>query len=120
MAQRALEQFGAYQKGMELFDLVVEDTARMLRDPRCRRLVGQQVDAADSIPANIEEGYGLDTRKEYVRYLIIARGSAREARGRYLRFKHWLPQRTIDARVALCDEIIGILTESIRKLRGQR
>ena len=120
MAQRAIEQFGAYQKGMELFDLVVADTGRMVRDPRCRRLVGQQVAAADSITANIEEGYGRDTRREYVRYLIIARGSAREVRGRYLRPKHWLPPRTIDARVALCDEIIGILTASICKLRGRR
>ena len=56
MSQEALERFGAYQKGTELFDLVIEDTGVMLRDPRCRRLVGQQVDASDSICANIEEG----------------------------------------------------------------
>ena len=118
MAQRELENFGAYRKAQELFDHVVEDTGRMMRDPRCRRLVSQQVAAADSICSNMEEGYGRQTRKDYVHFLVISRGSAREVRGRYCRSKHWLPQPLIDRRVALCDEIISILTTSINKLRG--
>jgi hypothetical protein len=49
---------------------------------------------------------------------VIARGSATETRGRYeQRFKHWLPPEIISARVALCEEIIAILSASIRKLR---
>jgi hypothetical protein len=31
--------------------------------------------------------------------------------------KHWLAQDVIDNRVALLDEIIGILTSSIQRLR---
>jgi hypothetical protein len=30
-----LDQFGTYQKGLELFDLVVEDAAALQRDARC-------------------------------------------------------------------------------------
>jgi four helix bundle protein len=89
----------------------------------CRRLVAQQVDAADSVCANIEEGYGRETRREYVRYLVIARGSAREAQGRYLRMKHWLSPDTIAHRTSLCGEIIAILTKSINTMnrgRGKR
>ena len=35
--------------------------------------------AASSIPINIAEGMGWETRKEFIRYLIVARGSCEEA-----------------------------------------
>jgi four helix bundle protein len=120
MSQDRLDQFGAYRKALELFDLVVEDTARLLGDPRAHRLASQQVASSDSVCANIEEGYGRGTRREYIQYLVIARGSARETRGRYLRFKHWLPEETVKLRVALCDEALSVLYSSIRELRNPR
>jgi four helix bundle protein len=117
MSQRGLEQFGAYQKSRELFDLVVADMDMLRSDPRCYRLIAQQIASADSVCSNIEEGYGRLSRVEYVRFLDIARGSARETRGRYERMKHWLTQDIIRHRLALLDEIIGILTNSIGRLR---
>ncbi len=117
MSQRGLDQFGAYQKARELFDLVVADMDVLKADPRCYRLVGQQVASADSIRSNIVEGYGRLSRVEYVRILDIARGSARETRGRYERMKHWLAQDVIKQRAELLDEIIGILTSSIVRMR---
>ena len=118
MAKWTLDEFGAYKKAIELFDLVVEDTARMRSDPRAWKLVSQQGASADSVCANTEEGYGRWTRKDYAHFLVIARGSTQETRGRYLRFKHWLPKATIDKRVALCDEIVSILSSSVRTLRA--
>jgi len=117
MSQSSLEQFGAYRKAKELFDLVVRDMEVLKSDARCYRLIAQQVASADSICANIEEGYGRLSRVEYVRFLDIARGSARETRGRYERMSHWLAQDVISQRVKLIDEIIGILTSSIGRMR---
>jgi four helix bundle protein len=117
MSQRGLEQFGAYQKARELFDLVIRDMETLRADPRCYRLIAQQVASADSICANIEEGYGRQSRVEYARFLDISRGSARETRGRYERMKHWLNQDIIRQRLELLDEIIGILTNSIAHMR---
>jgi four helix bundle protein len=114
-----LDSFGAYRKARELFDLVVEDMEKLRREPLCYRLVGQQVGSADSVCANIEEGYGRLSRAEYLRFLDFARGSARETRGRYERLKHWLDQGTIQQRVHLADEVIGILTSSIETLRRE-
>ena len=120
MSQRGLEEFGAYQKARQLFDLVVKDMEGLERNPMCYRLVSQQIGSADSICANIEEGYGSLSRIEYVRFLDIARGSARETRGRYERMKHWLPEEVIQERIKLLDEIIGILTTSIGTMRKTR
>lgn len=112
-----LERFGAYRKAIELFDLVVQDLSKFSADFTLTRLVAQQYASADSIASNIEEGYGRGSRKEYTQFLVIARGSAQETMGRYQRFKHWIPQETIDLRTPLCREIIAILTATIKKLR---
>jgi four helix bundle protein len=117
MSQRGLEQFWAYQKARELFDLVVADMDTLRSNPKCYRLIAQQIASADSICSNIEEGYGRLSRAEYIRFLDIARGSARETRGRYERMKHWLNQEIIRQRLELLDQIIGILTNSIGRLR---
>ena len=114
----SLHQFGAYRKACELFDLAVADMTPLAQNQLCIRLVSQQIASADSISSNIEEGYGRRSRADYARFLVIARGSATETRGRYeQRFKHWLSSETITACVALCDEIIAILSSTIRTLR---
>jgi four helix bundle protein len=116
MSQSGLESFGAYQKARQLFDLVVTDMEAIKTNPLCYRLVSQ-IGSADSICANSEEGYGRVSRPEYVRFLDFARGSARETRGRYERFGHWLAPEIVRQRVKLVDEIIGILTRSIEMMR---
>ena len=115
-----LENFGAYQKALELFDLVVSDMEKLKTEPLCYRLVSQQIASADSICSNIEEGYGRLSRSEYIRFLDFARGSARETAGRYGRMKHWLDKRVVAKRLALLNEIMGILTSSINHLRRTR
>ena len=119
MSQRSLEEFGAYQKARELFDMAAADMKLVQREPLCFKLVSQQVGSADSICANIEEGHGRLSRAEYVRFLDFARGSARETRGRYLRMAIWLGEDLVRQRTALADEIIEILTATIQRLRIQ-
>jgi four helix bundle protein len=120
MSQDSLHNFGAYRLAMELFDLVVDDMEVAGRDMRTYRLVSQQIASSDSICSNIEEGHGRETTKDYTHYLVMARGSARETRGRYVRMKHWLPPETIADRLKRCDAIIGILTKSIISLKRRR
>lgn len=119
-AHDKLHQYGAYQKSCALFDLVVEDMTVLSGNRLCERLVAQQIASADSISSNIEEGYGRASRADYTRFLVIARGSATETRGRYeQRFKHWLAADVIAQRVGLCEEIVAILSATIRTLRSK-
>jgi four helix bundle protein len=112
-----LNEFIAYKKAQELFGLVIDDLSSMARHPVISRLVTQQVAAADSICANIEEGYGRGSRKELANFLTISRGSAREVHGRYGRLAPWLPAGISESRQSLAEEIIRMLTPAILKLR---
>jgi four helix bundle protein len=115
----SLQRFSAYTKAVALFDFVVADLEPLAGKFHLTRLLGQQFASADSIAANIEEGYGRESQKEYCRFLAIARGSARETAGRYARLRHWLPAEIVQQRCLLCSEIIAILTKSIRTLRAR-
>ena len=120
MAMEKLEEFVAYQKCLELFDLVVEDMSAMERSVDTNRLRSQQIASVDSICSNMEEGSGRWSKREYAQFLIIARGSAVESMGRYKRMRRWLPEQIVQHRVELCNEIISILTTTVVKLKRHR
>jgi hypothetical protein len=69
MAIGKLEEFVAYQKALELFDNVVQDVTQLLQNRMLERLISQQLASADSVCANIEEGYGRQSTIEYRAFL---------------------------------------------------
>ncbi len=101
-----LENFGAYRKANDMFTHVMNDMQKLRADFTLGRLVSQQLASADSIAANIEEGYGRGSTREYIQFLIYARGSAQETRGRYGRMRHWLTESIVEARQHDLDEIL--------------
>ena len=116
MSSGNLEDFSAYLKSLELFDFVVEDMENYITRETLKRLVSQQIASADSVCSNIEEGYGRQSSAEYRRFLIIARGSLRETRGRYRRLRHWMPKEIVLKRMELAEEINRILSVTIKTL----
>jgi len=115
-----LESFGIYRLARKLFDDFWADSEALGKDYRGRELVKQQVRCLDSICANIEEGYGRGFGKELPQYLKIARGEAREAKGRYERCHHLLPSDLIAERLATLDHIIGGLTNTINTVERRK
>lgn len=65
-----------WQKAMELFDLAWK--IAYVEAKIDFKLRAQFADAAQSIAANISEGYGRPSVKEYIQFLYIALGSAGE------------------------------------------
>ena len=117
MPKDNLDKFEVWHLATQLFDFVVEDVSPLARHPVCGRLVSQQIAAADSVCANIEEGYGRGSRKEFVQFLHYSRGSLREVIGRYRRMSHWLNSETIATRETLAREILAKITKTITTLR---
>lgn len=120
MSSGNLDNFMGYQKSLELFDHVVADMDTYVQSPNVQRLVSQQLASADSVCSNIEEGYGRQSSVEYRRFLIISRGSLRETQGRYRRLRYWIPEKIVEERVTLAEEINRILSATINSLEGRK
>jgi len=107
-----------YQMSLKLWDLCWSDVETMMKDIRGREITKQMIRAVGSISANIEEGYGKGTTKEYSRSLKIARGSSREARGWYIKSKYLMDKNLIDDRCQALDKISAMLTKAIHTLEN--
>jgi four helix bundle protein len=66
-----------WQKGIDLA-CDVHRLTRLLPKEEAYRLTSQIIRASSSIPANIAEGNGRGTRRDYAHFISIARGSAAE------------------------------------------
>jgi len=64
----------AWQRGMDLFVMAF----RLSKDVSDLKLKSQFRDAAQSVSANIAEGYGRRSLPEYLQFLYIAKGSLAE------------------------------------------
>ena len=110
-----------YRKALFLHDLVWVDCDKFDSDRRGRAITGQIIRSTGSISANIEEGFGRGIGgKEYLYYLRISIGSARETKGWYWRGRQLLTQEVLEHRLSLLDEIISLIATEIGRQRKKR
>ena len=108
-----------WQRGIDLVESVYLASSRW-PDSEMYGLVSQARRAAVSIPANIAEGHGRGSVKEFFRFLSIARGSLRELETHLiiaLRM-HFLEQPDYDRTKSLSDEVGRLLQGLMRKLES--
>jgi four helix bundle protein len=109
-----------WQKAMDLFQLVWE--IAFLEAKIDFKLRAQFADAAQSIAANISEGYGRRSVKEYIQFLYVALGSAGETMTRAigLRQTDQIAAPRFDQFDSLHYEVENRLLRLIEKLEQKR
>ena len=93
-----------WQKGMEIAEHCYLATKLFPKD-ELYGIVQQIRRSAVSIPANIAEGYGRRSTKDYIRFLNIALGSINELETHLI----------LSQRIGLCDNNIQIILEILKQ-----
>ncbi|MBR5307439.1 MAG: four helix bundle protein [Clostridia bacterium] len=107
-----------WEKSMELVSEIYR-LVKLLPKEEHYVLSDQMRRAAISIPSNIAEGYERYHTKEYLRFLMIARGSKAELETQLLICEklNLLPPQQTTVALSLCDEIGRMLNAIKDKLQ---
>ena len=73
--QSSYKDLVVWQKSMLLANDVIDLVDHLKADRKHYRLIEQLEAAVTSIPMNIAEGKGRESKKEYIHFLYISRGS---------------------------------------------
>lgn len=73
------ERLKVYQSSNDLW-IMLDTWAKQIRWGRHAYLASQLLRAAHSVPSNIAEGQARGTNKDFIHFLKIAQGSAREVK----------------------------------------
>ncbi|CAN5295972.1 four helix bundle protein [soil metagenome] len=77
MTTKSYKDLLVWQKGVDLA-CDIHQLTRLFPKEEAYRLTSQIIRASSSIPANLAEGNGRGTRRDYAHFVSIARGSAAE------------------------------------------
>ncbi len=117
--QQGLEKLAAWQKSLDFAVTVCRELLPMLPKEEKYALVDQIRRAAQSIPANIAEGYGRYYYQEGVHFCYIARGSLMEVYS-HLCLAHrvgYIPEPVYQKYVLLVKEVHRIISGYITYLK---
>ena len=114
------ENLIVWQKAMEFASEVLDLCDNIQTDKKHWRLIQNLEAAAASIPTNIAEGKGRYSKKEFVHFVYIARGSLYESITMLIVFhrKSWIETEKLNGLKQMADEInkmISALIQSIKK-----
>ncbi|HKY20299.1 MAG TPA: four helix bundle protein [Vicinamibacterales bacterium] len=119
MLARTLDELVVYRKSLAACAAVSELLERQKVRTDCD-LRAQLAAASGGVPANIAEGFGQQSDRQFAKYLFIARGSAHEVRA-HLAVAHgrrYLDNTELSELSRKYEEIARMLTGLIKYLRA--
>ncbi|QEG37822.1 four helix bundle protein [Bythopirellula goksoeyrii] len=113
------KQLEAWKQSMQLVDQVY-DLCKLLPTDERYGIISQMQRCSISIPANLAEGCGRDSTKDFLRHVAISRGSLAEL-STFLTFvqrrRFVTPESvtTIEEQLETCAKLLGGLRRSLRR-----
>jgi four helix bundle protein len=113
------EDLVVWQKAIEFAFKVVQLTEGIKTDRKHYRLIENCEAAASSIASNIAEGKGRYSKKEFIQYLYIARGSLFETITQLTIFERnrWISEKDLHKMKLLGSEIGKMLISLINAIK---
>lgn len=112
---KSYKELIVWQKSMKLVTLIYDLTKTFPEDERFG-LTSQMRRCAVSVPSNIAEGWGRMSRKNYIQFLRISRGSLFELETQLLITKELKYSNNSETIKSLIIEISKMLNSLIKKL----
>ncbi|HHN64916.1 MAG TPA: four helix bundle protein [Nitrospirae bacterium] len=112
---RDFRELIVWQKSHQLFLDIMRDIEGFPKTQATKIVIDQLLRSCGSISANIAEGFGRKKGKEYVHYLIIARGSTTETLNWLLKCvdANWFDKETFHHREKTIEEVLKMLNRMI-------
>jgi four helix bundle protein len=115
----SFEDLEVWQKSIEFAYKVIQLTEKIDTDRKHYRLIENCEAAASSIACNIAEGKGRYSKKEFIQFLYIARGSLYESITQLIIFhkNKWINEKDLQEIKVLGSEIGKMLSSLINSIR---
>jgi four helix bundle protein len=119
MLKFGFEDLEVWKKAVDFADDVLESVEKLNESPKHYKLISQLEAAAVSIALNISEGKGRYSRKEFIQFLYIARGSLYETVTllRIFRRRSWLSPADCERLDLEAKEIARMIVGLIRSIK---
>jgi four helix bundle protein len=118
MIKFGFEDLEVWQKAVTFAEIVINFAEKINTNHKHYRLIEQLESASTSISLNIAEGKGRHSRKEFVQFLYIARGSLYETVTLLIVFHslNWIDDKQLDELKQSGDEIGKMLSALIKNI----
>jgi four helix bundle protein len=122
MGKFSFEDLEVWRKAVEFAKGVIELAESVETDRKHCRLIEQLEACSTSIALNIAEGKGRYSKKEFVQFLYIARGSLYETMTLLIIFNqnNWISDRQLDEAKASGEEIGKMLSSMITSIKNAK
>ena len=119
--QSRYKDLKVWQKSLNFADQIINLIDQIETSRKHYRLFEQLESAVTSVPMNIAEGKGRNSRKEFMQFLYFARGSLYETTTllEIFKLRGWITQEQFDKMELQSIEIAKMINGLIRKLASE-